>query len=39
MNTAILMVDISAAFPNTSKEEARETLRNADPDIAQWVDK
>jgi hypothetical protein len=38
MHTAILMVDISAASPNASKEEVGETLRSADPDIAQWVD-
>jgi hypothetical protein len=37
MHTAIRMVDISAALPNTSKEEVGETLKNADPDIAQWV--
>jgi hypothetical protein len=36
-HTAILMVDISAAFP-TSKNDVREILRNADPNIAQWVD-
>jgi hypothetical protein len=33
------MVDGSAAFPNTSRNELRETLKNADPGIAGWVDK
>jgi hypothetical protein len=33
--TAVLMVDILAAFPNTSRNEVRETLRNPDPGIAQ----
>jgi hypothetical protein len=33
------MVDVSAAFPNTSRNEVRETLKNADPGIARWVDK
>jgi hypothetical protein len=37
-HTAVLMVDISAAFPNTSKDEVKETLKDADPAIAQWVD-
>jgi hypothetical protein len=32
------MVDVSAAFPNTSRDEVRETLRNADPGVAKWVD-
>jgi hypothetical protein len=35
MHTAILMVGISAGFPNTSKEQVGETLRSANPDIAQ----
>jgi hypothetical protein len=38
MHTAILVVEISAAFPNTSKDEVGEALRSANPDIAQWVD-
>jgi hypothetical protein len=33
-HTAVLMVDVSAAFPNTSRNEVRETLKNADPGIA-----
>jgi hypothetical protein len=37
-HTAVLMVDISAAFPNTSKNEVKETLKNGDPAIAQCVD-
>jgi hypothetical protein len=32
------MVDVSAAFPNTSRDKVRETLRNADPGVAKWVD-
>jgi hypothetical protein len=32
------MVDVAAAFPNTSRSEIRHTLRNADPNIAHWVD-
>jgi hypothetical protein len=39
MHTAVLMVDVSAAFPNTSRNEVRETLKNADPGIARWVDR
>lgn len=35
---AILMVDVSAAFPNTSRSEIRQTLRDAGPDIARWID-
>jgi hypothetical protein len=31
------MVDISAAFPNTSTNEVKQTLNDADPEIAQWV--
>jgi hypothetical protein len=37
-HTALLMVDVVAAFPNTSRDEVRQTLRNADPGISQWVD-
>jgi hypothetical protein len=37
-HTAVLMVDVSAAFPNTSRDEVRKTLRNADPGVAKWVD-
>jgi hypothetical protein len=37
-HTAVLMVDISAAFPNSSKDEVRQALRNADPGVAKWVD-
>jgi hypothetical protein len=37
-HTAVLMVDISAAFPNTLRDEVRETLRNADPGVSKWVD-
>jgi hypothetical protein len=37
-HTALVMVDVAAAFPNTSRSEIRHTLRNADPDIAHWVD-
>jgi hypothetical protein len=33
-HTAVLMVDVSAAFPNTSRNEVRETLKNADLGIA-----
>jgi hypothetical protein len=32
------MGDVSPAFPNTSREEVRETMRNADPGVAKWVD-
>jgi hypothetical protein len=32
------MVDVAAAFPNTSRSEIQHTLRNADPNIAHWVD-
>jgi hypothetical protein len=32
------MVDLSAAFPNTSRDEVKETLKNADPGVAKWVD-
>jgi hypothetical protein len=28
------MVDVSAAFPNTSRDEVKETLKNADPEVA-----
>jgi hypothetical protein len=31
-------VKSSAAFPNTSRNEVRDTLKNADLGIAQWVD-
>jgi hypothetical protein len=37
-HTAILMVDVSAAFPNTSRDEVKETLKNIDPGVAKWVD-
>jgi hypothetical protein len=33
-HTALLMVDLAAAFPNNSRSEIRHTLRNADPNIA-----
>jgi hypothetical protein len=32
------MVNVSAAFPNTSRDEVKETLDNADPGVAKWVD-
>jgi hypothetical protein len=32
------MVDVSAAFPNTSRDEVKETLKYADPGVAKWVD-
>jgi hypothetical protein len=32
------MVDVSAAIPNTSRSEIRQTLRDADPNIARWID-
>jgi hypothetical protein len=32
------MVDVSAAFPNTSCSEIRQTLRDANPKIARWID-
>jgi hypothetical protein len=32
------MVDVSVAFPNTSGIEIRQTLRDADPNIARWID-
>jgi hypothetical protein len=35
---ALLMVDVAAAFPNTSRDEVRQTLQNADPGISQWVE-
>jgi hypothetical protein len=37
-HTALVMVDVAAAFPNTSRSEIHHTLRNADPNIAHWVD-
>jgi hypothetical protein len=37
-HTAVLMVDVSAAFPKTSRAEIRKTLYEADPAIARWVD-
>jgi hypothetical protein len=37
-HTALVMVDVAAAFPNTSRSEIQHTLRNADPNIAHWVD-
>jgi hypothetical protein len=33
------MVDVAAAFPNTSRSEIQHTIRNADPNIAHRVDK
>jgi hypothetical protein len=33
------MVDVSAAFPNTSRDEVKETLTIADPGVAKWVDR
>jgi hypothetical protein len=30
---AVLIVDVSAAFPNTSRDEAKEILKNADPGV------
>jgi hypothetical protein len=38
-HTAVLMVVVSGAFQNTSRNEVRETLKNADPGIARWVDR
>jgi hypothetical protein len=38
-HTVDLMVDLSAAFTNTSRNEVRETLKNADLGIAPCVDK
>jgi hypothetical protein len=35
---AVLIVDISAAFANTSRDEDRGRLRIADPGVAKWVD-
>jgi hypothetical protein len=32
------MVHVSAAFPKTSKNEVKETLKDANPTIVQWVD-
>jgi hypothetical protein len=32
-------VDVSPAFPNTSRTEVREALKNADPGIVRLVDK
>jgi hypothetical protein len=32
-HTAVLIVDVSVAFPNTSRNEVRETFKNADPGI------
>jgi hypothetical protein len=37
-HTAVLMVDVSAAFPNTSRDKVKETLKNADPGVVKWVD-
>jgi hypothetical protein len=34
---AVLMVDVSAAFPNTSRDEIKETVKNADPGVGKWV--
>jgi hypothetical protein len=39
VTTLIKAFRISAAFPNTSRNEVRETLKNADPGIARWVDR
>jgi hypothetical protein len=36
-HTAILMVDVSAAFPNTSRTEVQKTLKHTDQKIARWV--
>jgi hypothetical protein len=32
------MVDVSAAFPNTSRDEVKQTLKEGDPRVAKWVD-
>jgi hypothetical protein len=32
------MVDVSAAFPHTSRDEVREILRNVEPGVPKWVD-
>jgi hypothetical protein len=32
------MVDVSAELPNTSRDEVKETLKNADAVVAKWVD-
>jgi hypothetical protein len=37
-HTAVLMVDVPAAFPNTSDHEVRKTLADADPKVARWID-
>jgi hypothetical protein len=37
-HTVVLIVDVSAAFPNTARSEIRQTLRDADPIIARWID-
>jgi hypothetical protein len=37
-HTAVLMVDVSAAFPNTSDHEVRKTLADADAKVARWID-
>jgi hypothetical protein len=37
-HTALVMVDVAAAFPNTSRSEIQHTLRNADPNIAHWIE-
>jgi hypothetical protein len=31
------MVNVSAAFPNTSRDKVKETLKKADLGIAKWV--
>jgi hypothetical protein len=33
------MVDVSAALPNTARDEVKETLKNEDPGVAKWIDK
>jgi hypothetical protein len=33
------MVDVLAAFPNTSRDEVKETLEETNPGVAKWVDK
>jgi hypothetical protein len=37
-HTAVLMVHVSAAFPNTSRDGVKERLNNADPGVTKWVD-
>jgi hypothetical protein len=38
LHSAVLTVDVSARFQNTSRDDVKETLKNADPQVVKWVD-